>query len=81
MLRGQGFEVREFCGEAWRPELGDVLLVRGNLNWYPLVKRQLFLTPRDRLPPVVIWHIEPLPPPAARVKPGPGWITGRSSRS
>jgi hypothetical protein len=65
LLRKHGFEVRGFCHAPWRSDLGDVLLVRGNLNWYPQVKRQLYETSRDRLPPVIIWHLEPLPPPRA----------------
>ncbi|MFB3777993.1 MAG: hypothetical protein ACE141_10290 [Bryobacteraceae bacterium] len=76
LLRGQGFEIRPFSGEPWRPELGGVLLVRGNLNWFPLVKRQLYDTPREELPPVIIWHLEPLPPPPGSCQPWP-WLDHR----
>jgi hypothetical protein len=64
-LREKGLDVRTFRGEPWRRELGDILLVHGTLSWYPRVKSQLYTTPRDKLPPVVIWHHEPLPPPRA----------------
>jgi hypothetical protein len=62
MLARQGFEIRRFTGEPWRAELGDVMLIRGNVNWFPSVKRQLYETPRDKLPAIVVWHLEPLPP-------------------
>jgi|GEM_PF-1384848 len=71
-----GIEVCSLGSGPWRPGLGDVLFVNGNLNWYPAVKKQLLKEDPRALPPVVIWHSEPLPPPRASGLPWP-WLDYR----
>lgn len=76
LLRPHGIEICHIGQGPWRPGHGDVLLVNGNLNWYPAIKRQLLSEELNRLPPVVIWHSEPLPPPRASGLPWP-WLDHR----
>jgi hypothetical protein len=45
--------------------LEGVLLVMGNINWFPNLRRRLEQTPRERRPFVLLWHYEPLPSPRA----------------
>jgi len=65
-----GCSVTLLTERPWRPGDGAVLLILGNAQWYPKVLRQLLAEPRERLPFLVIWHWEPLPPPDAS---GLGW--------
>ncbi|MEN9555430.1 MAG: hypothetical protein RLZZ232_1716 [Planctomycetota bacterium] len=53
-----------------------VLLVLGNMVWYPELRRTLEQTPRHQRPLVVLWHYEPLPPPRASGLPRP-WLSLR----
>ena len=74
-LAERGFIVNWFSG-GWRPEFGNVLFIPMNPGWYPQVKRQLLNTPPGGLPPVVVWHLEPLPSPRISGLPWP-WIDHR----
>jgi hypothetical protein len=59
-----GFRVREIEDGPWDAKQEGTLVVQGNLNWFPKLRRQLL---RNRKPDgsrVVLWHTEPLPPPA-----------------
>jgi len=49
----------------------EVVLVMGNANWFPTICRQLATKPKSERPCMVIWHYEPLPPPAASGLPWP----------
>ncbi|MCC6262356.1 MAG: glycosyltransferase family 1 protein [Bryobacterales bacterium] len=53
------------------PGKDGVLWLHGNAAFFPKVCRSLMRTPVDRRPLVVIWHMEPLPPPAASGIPKP----------
>jgi len=64
-LRETGFPVREIADGPWDPEQDHVLLVLGNLNWFPKLRRQLLQKGRPPGSLVAIWHYEPLPPPKA----------------
>jgi hypothetical protein len=64
-LEELGCRVNPLGNRPWRPEDGSVLLILGNAYWYPPVLRQLLREPKNKLPMVVIWHWEPLPPPDA----------------
>jgi len=75
-LRARGIEIGRFMKEPWRPEHGRVLLVIGNMSWYPTLARQLETAPLPQLPPTIIWHFEPLPPPARSGLPKP-WLDHR----
>lgn len=48
-----------------------VVLITGNPQWFPQIRRQLVARPRADRPFVVIWHSEPLPPPRASGLPMP----------
>jgi hypothetical protein len=64
-LSKTGFRVREINDGSWEPEREHTLLVLGNLNWFPKLRRQLLREGKPRNSRVVIWHTEPLPPPRA----------------
>lgn len=49
----------------------DVVWIWGNANWFPKLRRQLTALPRSQRPVTIIWHSEPLPPPAAARLPRP----------
>jgi len=70
LLEASGIAIRPFGHVEWQPEFGTILLVLGNLNWYPAVRRRLLTAPVPELPKVIIWHYEPLPLPRAA---GVGW--------
>jgi len=70
-LEQMGCRVTPLGARPWSPADGPVLLVLGNAYWYPAVLRQLLTEPKERLPLVVIWHWEPLPPPDASGLPWP----------
>ena len=65
ILREMGFPVREIADGPWDPDQDKVLLVLGNLNWFPRLRRQLLQRGRPPGSLVAIWHYEPLPPPKA----------------
>jgi len=48
-----------------------VMLLLGNANWYPVICRQLAARPQSERPFTIVWHSEPLPPPAASGLPWP----------
>jgi hypothetical protein len=48
---------------VWDAEKAGWLLVPGNLNWFPVLRRQLLKEGRPSQGLVTIWHLEPLPPP------------------
>jgi hypothetical protein len=43
----------------------DLIMCTGSTNWFPATWARLRDVPRTRRPPVVLWHTEPLPLPAA----------------
>jgi len=75
-LRSRGIEIRRFLKEPWRPEHGRVLVVVGNVSWYPILRRQLETAPLSQLPTTIVWHFEPLPPPRRSGLPKP-WLDHR----
>ncbi|MCW5978760.1 MAG: glycosyltransferase family 1 protein [Bryobacteraceae bacterium] len=62
ILQDLGYAVQRMKDGPWRPEMGSVLLILGNLYWYPRLARQLLSKPKAKLPAVALWHWEPLPP-------------------
>lgn len=71
VLEQLGYDVRRMADGPWRPEMGPVLLILGNLYWYPRLVRQLMTEPKTKLPAVALWHWEPLPPSRASGLPWP----------
>jgi hypothetical protein len=65
ILRDLGFKVEEMADGPWLPERNHVLLVLGNINWFPVLRRQLLRNGRPPGTVLAIWHYEPLPPPKA----------------
>jgi Glycosyl transferases group 1 len=63
LLRERGLEVRQVADAPleWAPE--EIVLLWGNAVWFPRIIRWFEQTPRDRRPTLVLWHVEPLPPP------------------
>lgn len=76
LLESQGHRAEVLASD--RPEaLRDgVLLLLGNINWYPELRQKLAQTAAHRRPWVVLWHYEPLPTPRAAGFPG-AWLTFR----
>jgi len=77
----QYFESRghraEFLAGHQLENLRDgVLLVMGNMIWYPELLQKLKQTSPSQRPFVVLWHSEPLPPPRAAGLPLP-WLSLR----
>ena len=68
-LRAQGHEVLETDDADLDLSACDLVWIQGNANWYPRVCTQLGATARR--PAALIWHTEPLPPPAAAGLPRP----------
>jgi hypothetical protein len=67
----------EFISEADPGNLrSGIMLVIGNMNWFPNLRRKLEQTPQERRPFVLLWHYEPLPPPRAANLPRP-WLSLR----
>ena len=64
-LRKLGHQVQEIEDGPWDPKSGNVLLVIGNLNWFPRLRRQLIKNGKPAQSLVAIWHTEPLPPSSA----------------
>ncbi len=60
-----GFAVRQSGDGSLDADAEDVILVWGNPVWFPKAMRSLRVTPPERRPLTVIWHVEPLPPPRA----------------
>src|SRR5580658_10256807 len=65
MLRATGFRVREIDDGSWEPEQEEAMVVLGNLNWWPKLRRQLLHRGKPRNSRVIIWQTDPLPPPKA----------------
>lgn len=55
------------------PDVNGVLWLHGNAAFFPRVCRHLLGMPPEQRPLVVIWHMEPLPPPKASGLPKP-WL-------
>ena len=53
------------------PDRDGVLWIHGNAAFFPRVCRRLLRMPAGERPLVVIWHMEPLPPPTASGIPKP----------
>jgi hypothetical protein len=68
-LRAQGHEVLETEDAGLDLDACDLVWIQGNANWYPRVCGQLGAAARR--PAALIWHTEPLPPPAASGLPRP----------
>lgn len=67
----------ELIADTHPDELQEgVLMVMGNINWFPNLRRRLEQTPLERRPFVLLWHYEPLPPPRAANLPRP-WLSLR----
>ena len=62
-LRARSHEVVETDDAEFDLAGCDLLWIQGNANWYPRACRQIAAV--RRRPATVIWHTEPLPPPAA----------------
>jgi hypothetical protein len=62
-LRELGFTVTQVGDGAVAADSEAIVLLWGNAVWFPQAVRSLIeRAPRDR-PTVVLWHVEPLPPP------------------
>jgi len=70
-LRKLGHPVQEIADGPWDPDHGNVLLILGNLNWFPHLRQQLLKNEKPARSVVAIWHTEPLPPPSASQMPWP----------
>lgn len=53
------------------PDRDGAIWLHGNAAFFPKVCRHLLRTPVERRPLVLIWHMEPLPPPSAAGLPKP----------
>lgn len=65
LIGAQGHRVVEIPDGPLSATADSVLLLAGNANWYPQIRRQLLRTGSDERPWLVVWHGEPLPPPKA----------------
>lgn len=66
-LRAAGHRITEINSDEVAPPQDNhkVLWIQGNANWFPRLCHNLIALPASRRPLVVVWHSEPLPPPAA----------------
>lgn len=64
-LESQGHRAEVLAADQPEAMRDGVLLLLGNINWYPELRRKLQQTPKHRRPWVVLWHYEPLPSPRA----------------
>jgi len=69
-LRTAGHRVREVDDGPLDWAGDDLLWIQGNASWYPRIAARLEAAGRPR-PRVVLWHTEPLPPPARSGLPRP----------
>lgn len=53
------------------PDRDGAIWIHGNAAFFPKVCQRLVRTPVERRPLVIVWHIEPLPPPKASGLPMP----------
>lgn len=65
LLESSGVAVRRHDEAPLELRGVDAVWILGNANWYPRAVRELLALERARRPPVVLWHWERLPPPAA----------------
>ena len=63
LLRERGLSVRQVADAPldWPPD--EIVLLWGNTVWFPRIVRWFERAPRDRRPTLVLWHVEPFPPP------------------
>ena len=71
LLREAGYRVRQVSNEHLDLKGTDIVLMLTNANWFPVVCKQLQITPKGERPFTVIWHAEPLPPPKSAELPQP----------
>ncbi|MDQ5821312.1 MAG: hypothetical protein M3540_07730, partial [Actinomycetota bacterium] len=64
ILSELGFDVSQTGDEPLDLSPESIVLVWGNPVWFPDAVRSLEGMPPVRRPATVIWHVEPLPPPA-----------------
>ena len=70
-IAGLGRRARLVAPHESFPTDVDVLLVFGNAAWFRHRVDELAKAPPDTRPRIVVWHSEPLPPPAASGLPRP----------
>lgn len=75
-FESQGHRVESLSADQPENLRDGVLLVMGNMIWYPRLRRKLAATAANQRPHVVLWHCEPLPPPRAAGLPRP-WLSLR----
>jgi hypothetical protein len=71
LLREWGYPVRQVGDGPIDLDPGKVLWILSNASWFPSIFRRLEQTPGGERPLVVLWHLEPLPPPRAAGLPWP----------
>jgi hypothetical protein len=71
MLREWGYPVRQVGDGPIDLDPREVLWILNNASWFPSILRRLDQTPARDRPLVVLWHVEPLPPPRAAGLPWP----------
>ena len=60
-LSARGYLMTVANDDSFEPSAGNVVLVQGNINWFPRARSRLArLLPHER-PAVIVWHSEPLP--------------------
>jgi len=70
-LAAAGCRVTQAGDGPLRLRADEAVWIYGNVNGFPALCRQLAATPQAERPLVVVWHIEPLPPPKATGLPWP----------
>jgi hypothetical protein len=64
-LAERGFHVEQVADSPLEWSRDDVVWLLGNAAWFPRVCKSIERLPRERRPALVVWHVEPLPMPAA----------------
>jgi hypothetical protein len=71
LLEGAGYQVTQIGDGPLDLVADSVVWILGDAHWFPTICRQLASTPKPKRPFVVLWHLEPLPPPQASGLPWP----------
>lgn len=71
LLREWGHRVTQVADGSIDLDPREVLWILNNANWFPSIFHRLHRTPARDRPLVVLWHVEPLPPPRAAGLPWP----------
>ena len=75
-LESQGHRAEVLASNEPEAMRDGVLLLLGNINWYPELRQKLKQTAHHRRPFVALWQYEPLPAPRAAGLPS-AWLTFR----